>query len=238
MDLRNINQVIEELFYEFATWIALAPKTYLRAFFKPSWIQEWVSEEFTKDQASRFKNFLNPFIVWLFSILVILWSVSTTKTETTFQEFLVFLIIFIIFPEAFAVVMLRAQGTHLDGNVFRRPFYIQMMVFGVFQAVFGMALAVSSYLLDSGLLDTKTGGLLESLFLLAGPLFALGLVLLPFLWIPIAEIIVMNKELKRGFFRALGWAFAGLFILLVISIALPTLSTELETFAKLVDFNR
>src|SRR5689334_14698471 len=94
-DLRNIAQIIEDSFYQFLVWIAMFPKTQLRAFFNPAWAQRYVSEEFQKEPPARFSTFLNPSIHWFLSALLLIWAFSSTgNQEMSIVEFILLLIAF------------------------------------------------------------------------------------------------------------------------------------------------
>jgi membrane-bound ClpP family serine protease len=235
VDLRNIAQIIEDLFYQFLVWMAMFPKTQLRAFFNPVWAQRYVTEEFQKEPQERFNNFLNPYIHWFLSALILIWAFYTTgDQEMTIVEFIILLITFAVFPTVFAVIMLRARGITLNQVEFRRPLYVQMLVFGVFQAGFGVASAALLFVSNSSLITNPGTDFLSSMATLVSALGVLGLFVIPPVWLIIAEIIVIYKEVGRGILIGLAWTFISFVLLTPLLAFIIYFAPDVSLFAHLV----
>ena len=152
MDLRDIITVIEDLFYNFIAWIALYPKTMLLAFFRPGKLRQYVTDEWQKPQQERFMHYLNPFIFWLLSMVLIMWGVSgqdsETSTSMSLEAFTLTMVVFAVLPVIFGSLMLAAQHISLSADQLRRPLYIQMGVFGTAQTLFALEMAISVPLVE------------------------------------------------------------------------------------------
>lgn len=240
MDFRlsDLLYEIEAILYQLFTWLALYPKTLLKGFFKPGWVHSYVNQEFPKELKERFSDFLHPLIMWFFSILVIMWSTTPTAEDaagTTLEELLLSLILLATFPIIFAVIMLRAQGISLTRDTFQRPLYIQMMIFGVLQTLFGLMLAITTPILE--ITFPTTDSILDLLIAFAQLLFALIIVVLiftPLIWLPIAEIVVLKKELDTRWYNVLGWLFLGLVIISFIIANIDALSAEIDILSNMI----
>ncbi len=233
MDLREIITAIEDLFYSFVSWIALYPKTVLSTFFCPGKAQQYVTEEWQKPQVERFRSYLNPFIFWLLSVILLMWSVSgSEESEPLTLEYLTFLVVlYAILPVIFASLMLTAQRIPLSSDQFRRPLYIQMLVFAVVQTLLALELAVVNPLLAWG---DNTTDLLKSLAILA--VFLAWFVVLGaiFLWLPIAEMRIFLKELAQPWTKVVGWVLLGFLLVIPAAMMISALEAELDLFSRML----
>jgi hypothetical protein len=235
MDLRDIINAIEDLFYNFVTWIALYPKTVLSTFFRPGRVQQYTTEELQKPQVERFRNYLNPFVFWLLSLILLMWSVSGSEESTpvTLEYLTMMLVLYAILPVIFAGLMLAAQRIPLSSDQLRRPLYIQMLVFGVVQTLLAMELTVVNPL--TAWADTTTD-LLKSLFILVVMLAWFVVLGSIFLWLPIAEMRIFIKELSRSWTKVIGWVLLGFLLIIPAFMMISMLETELNLFSKMLQF--
>lgn len=241
MDFRlsDLLYEIEAILYQLFTWLAMYPKTIIQGIFKPGWVHSYVNQEFSKDLKERYSDFLHPLIMWFFSIIVIIWSATPSAEDasgTTFEEVLLSLILMATFPIIFAVIMLRAKHISLTRDTFQRPLYIQMMIFGVFQTFFGLILAITTPLLEITFPTTDTGffGLLITTIELLFSLMILVIIFLPLIWLPIAEIVVLKKELDTRWYKVLGWLFLGSVIITFIIVNIDALSAEIDILSNMI----
>ncbi|GAB4419659.1 MAG: hypothetical protein Kow002_07440 [Anaerolineales bacterium] len=244
MDLKlsNLLYEIEEILYQLFTWLAVYPKTLLKGFFKPGWVQSYVHEELAKALKERFSEFLHPIVLWLFSILVIVWSATPSAedaTGTTVEGFFLMLILFATFPIIFAVITLRAIHTPLTRDTFQRPLYTQMLIFGIFQTTFGLMLAIMPPLLElvTPTTDTSFMGILITVTQFLLSLFILAIFIIPLIWLPIAEIAVLKKELETRWYKVIGWVLLGLLLISIIIANINALSAEIDIFSNIIDID-
>ena len=237
--LSDLLYEIEAILYQLFTWLAMYPKTLFKGFFRPGWVVTYVNDELSKDLKERFSEFLHPLIMWFFSILVIMWSATPSAEDasgTTIEEFFLFLILMATFPIIFTTIMLRAKRVPLTRDTFQRPLYIQMMIFGVFQTMFGLMLAIIMPMLELTTPTTDTGflGLLVTILQLFYALMILVIFLIPLLWLPFGEIVVLKKELDTKWYRVLGWLLLGLVIISFIIANINTLSAEIDILSSMI----
>jgi len=235
--LSDLSYEIEALFYQLFTWLAMYPKTLFKGFFRPGWVVSYVNDELSKDLKERFSEFLHPLIMWFFSFLVIMWSATPSAEDasgTTFEELLLSLILMAAFPIIFTAIMLRAKHVPLTRDTFQRPLYIQMMIFGVFQTLFGLMLAVIPMLEFAPTTATGFLGLLMTTLQLLYALMIMVIFLIPLFWFPIAEIAVLKKELDTKWYKVLGWLFLGLVVISFIIFNIDSLSAELDILSSMI----
>lgn len=233
MDLRDIIIAIEDLFYNFVAWIALYPKTVLSTFFRPGRMQQYTTEEWQKPQVERFRNYLNPFIFWLLSLILLMWSVSGSEVSepVSLETLTLMLVLYAVLPVIFAGLMLTAQRIPLSSDQLRRPLYIQMLIFGVVQTLLALELAVVNPLLAWG---DNTTDLLKSLAILAVFLawfIVLGAI---FLWLPVAEMRIFLKELSRPWTKVVGWVLLGFLLAIPTAMLISALEAELDLFSRML----
>jgi hypothetical protein len=235
MDLSGIVTAIEDLFYDFVAWIALYPKTLLKTYFRPAWTQQYVSGEWQKPQPERFRDYLNPLIFWLLSMILFIWSSSTENIAISLEGFVLMMVLFAILPAIMACLMLAAQGVPLTHDHLRRPMYTQMLLFGAAQTLFALDMAVSAPMLQ---LAADTTDLLRMLAALLVFLLWFAVLAAVFLWIPIAEARVFMKELNRPFGRVIGWVLLGMLMCGLLIASMPLLSSEIDMVAGMMQFSQ
>ena len=237
MELREILIAIEDLFYNFVAWIALYPKTMLWAFFRPGTVQQYVTEEWEKPQEERFQRYLNPFIFWLLSMILFIWSISGSGEAETIsmalQAFTLAMVLFAMLPAIFGGLMLSAQGKPLTIDLLRRPLYIQMVIFGAAQTLIALEFAAVAPLNQVGAVASD---FLASLVILATYLVWFLVIAAIFLWIPIAQVRIFMKELTRSWTKVLGWVLLGLFLGGLLIASMPFISSELDLVSEMLVF--
>jgi hypothetical protein len=233
MDLRDIINVIEDLFYNFVTWIALYPKTMLLTFFRPGRMQQYTTEEWQKPQVERFHTHLNPFIFWLLSLILLMWSVSGSEESTpmTLEYLTLLVVLYAILPVIFAGLMLAAQRIPLSSDQLRRPLYIQMLVFGVVQTLLALELAVVNPLTAWADTTTDLFKTLVILVIMLAWFVVLGSI---FLWLPIAEMRIFTQELSRPWIKVIGWVLLGFLLTIPTALLLSVLEAELNLFSRML----
>ncbi len=112
-----------------------------------------------------------------------------------------------------------------------------MMIFGVFQTIFGLILAITTPLLELTTLTTDSGfiGLLITFLQLLFSLIVLILFFTPLIWLPIGEIIVLKNELNTRWYRVLGWVVLGLVIISIIIANIDSLSAEIDILSSMIN---
>lgn len=233
MDLREIITAIEDLFYSFVSWIALYPKTVLSTFFRPGKAQQYVTEEWQKPQAERFRSYLNPFIFWLLSLILLMWSVSGSEESepVSLETLTLMLMLYAVLPVIFASLMLAAQRIPLSSDQLRRPLYIQMLVFGVVQTLLALELAVVNPIVAWG---DNTTDLLNTLAILAVYLAWFVILGAIFLWLPVAEMRIFLKELSRPWSKVIGWVLLGFLLAIPTAMMISALEAELDLFSRML----
>lgn len=210
MDFVNIVKSLEELFYEFMFWLMMFPKTLIQTIWKPGQMVRYISEEWNKEAQDRYKNSITPFIFWLISSALFISSFDSaagTSLITGQSMLLVFAMILAFPPIVFTLVMLRAKATTIEYGNFRRPFHIQLTVFGVFQTMAAIFLFMTNYAVS----DEAT-----TIFFL---FYLLLFVAIP-VWLFFAETVVMQEEIGSKWLTAAGWTLAGVAALVIGTIFL------------------
>jgi len=233
MDLREIITAIEDLFYSFVSWIALYPKTVLSTFFRPGKAQQYVTEEWQKPQVERFRMYLNPFVFWLLSLILLMWSVSGTEESSpvTLEYLTLMVVLYAILPVIFASLMLTAQRIPLSSDQLRRPLYIQMLVFAVVQTLLALELAMINPILAWG---NNTTDLLNTMAILAVYLVWFMVLGAIFLWLPVAEVRIFLKELSRPLIKVIGWVLLGFLLAIPATMMISALEAELDLFSRML----
>lgn len=209
MDFVNIVKSLEELFYEFMFWLMMFPKTFIQAFFKPGKMFHYISEEWAKEASGRFRNSITPFIFWLISSALFITSFDSTMETSliTGQSMLLIFAMILAFPPiVFTLVMLRAKYTPMEYENFRRPFHVQLTIFGVFQTL----ATVFIYM---------TNAMSDDVSLLFSLIYLLLLASMP-IWLFIAETVVIREELGSNWLAATGWTLAGVAALVIGTLIL------------------
>lgn len=237
MDLREIITVIEDLFYNFVAWIALYPKTMLWGFFRPGRVQQYITDEWQKPQSERFRLYVNPFIFWLLSMVLFIWSLSGGETEAsisfTLEAFTLLMVLFATLPVIFSALMLSARRIPLSSDELRRPLYTQMIIFGVAQTLMALELSISTPLTQ---MVDKYSNFLSTLLVLIALLLWIVVLAVIFLWLPIAQIRIFMKELSRPWTRVIGWVLLGLFLCGIIILLMPLISSEIDLVLGTIQF--
>jgi len=238
MDLRSIINAIEDLFYDIVAWIALYPKTVAKVLLRPGWVQQYVSAEWLKPREERFRNHVNPAVFWFISMILFTWGLSSEGMGFELEAFVLYLVLFAMLPAIFASVTLVAQRISLSMDDLRRPMYIQMLIFGAGQTLLAFLLAILDPLVRGSLGNPITDDLINALFVLVVGLTWFLLVFGIFLWIPVAETLVFLRELRRPFFKTIGWVLLGLFLGGLLLLSMPLLAGELDIVASMVNIPR
>jgi hypothetical protein len=82
MDFIQTLHSLEEAVYEIVTWVLFLPKTFVKVFFRPDWIQAYVTAEFDKEPAERFQAYLSPILFWLIVAVVPYATTAPTDVNT------------------------------------------------------------------------------------------------------------------------------------------------------------
>lgn len=227
MDFVKALQSLEELLYEVSLWIIFLPKTLLKVVFDPRWIQTYVKTEWEKrekdvaDDAkneARFAGYLSPIFLFLL-VAVVPWytfflnfahqypdSPFTLLSQGSLETDLLLLgMILLSGPLAFSFGVHLFRRTPFERVSVKRLFYTQCFCF----APFWLFVAICSQLTMTFLLP---------------PVLANGIIVLPILWLIIAEIFTLAQELELKPWKAifvtslffLGWV---LFFLILEMIA-------------------
>lgn len=238
MDLRSLISAIEDLFYDIVAWIALYPKTMLKVLLRPGWVQQYVSMEWLKPREERFRNHVNPAVFWFMSMILFTWGLSSEGMGFELEAFVLYLVLFAMLPAIFAGVTLMAQHISLSMDELRRPMYIQMLIFGAGQTLLAFLLAILDPLARGSLGHPDYGDMINSLFVLFVGGIWFVLVLAIFVWVPVAETLVFLRELRRPFFKTIGWVLLGLLLGGLLLLSMPLLAGELDIVASMVKLPR
>lgn len=235
MDLTGLLTAIEDIFYDFVSWIAMYPRTALQALLRPGQSALYVSAEFRKPPAERFQSYLNPFVFWTLSMILFMWSVTTEALTFTVEAFVLTMIVFAMLPAIMAGLMMRVGGIPFTRQEFRRPLYIQMLIFGTAQTLLALDLALATPLVS---LSENWSSFLQALAILMAGLLWFAVLAAVFLWIPLAEARAFMKDLDRPFNRVIGPVLLGLLLCGLLLAAMPLISSEIDLLAGLLQFSR
>jgi len=156
MDLLRIIQSLEEFLYEVMSWLVFYPRTLWRSLRHPIQMLRYSDRELKDAREDQFTDLLSPplflFVTILLSHLIeIAAHQSLPRSSTALgrqivasdQNLLILrAMLFSIYPLMFAVRRLHRQGTPLNRETLRQPFFAQCYIAGPAALLLGIAAIV------------------------------------------------------------------------------------------------
>lgn len=207
MDFFSLLKSFDKFLYELASWLIFYPLTLWRTLRHPQSMMDYADTELDDSTDEQYADTLSPPLFLLLSIILSHAAeiavvgensiIANTRGLAGFISndtnlILLRIALFSFFPLAMAVRLLRRQGTPLNRNSLRPPFYSQCYATGVFALLLGFA---------SLLLSFRTGGVA-----VAG---SLG-IMLSLAWYGAVQTLWFSRHLRINKLPAIGHASIGI----------------------------
>jgi hypothetical protein len=153
MDFMKILKSLEEFLYEVMTWLVFYPRTMWLALRRPLTMMDYADSELHDRTAEQYTDTLSPPLFLVLTIILshgvelALVGQSAVVTDTSGLSALISddtnliifrAICFSMFPLMTALLLLWRQGTRLDRNTLRPPYYSQCYIAAPFALMTGI----------------------------------------------------------------------------------------------------
>lgn len=220
MDFMRLLQSVEELLYEFVTWLLFYPLTLIRCLRSPLQMMAYAESELKDDDKGQYDDALSPpifLLITLFLMQMLGPAVLAGRAEEPIgpladvRNLLAFrAVAFSVFPLLFAVQKLRRGGARLTRKTLKPAFYSQCYVTVPFVLLFNIGTIVAQF----GGAIPVTGGII---------LMAVGLVwfvVVETLWFAAAGAMGKGRAVAIAAWTTLQAAVLMLAIMIVTVLAL------------------
>jgi hypothetical protein len=144
MDLVKMLRSLEDAVYEIIAWVMLLPKTFLRVATRPDWVPGYVNDEFKKESAERFDDYLSPVIFWVLVAVVpvVLLAPDEVSARSEFMaaieesNLLEAALIALVTPMVYMIWMEWLNKRPIKRSTLKRQFYIQCYLVSPVQAAY------------------------------------------------------------------------------------------------------
>lgn len=225
MDFYKLIRTVEDLLFEFASWLILWPKTFIKIVVSPAWVNGFVDNELKKSSQERFDQFLSPLVFFLLSILPEFtlkelrpigakWTsdmVPGLPSDMSLQtRFLVLALTYVTLPLIFSVIAQKSSGGEVSRTALSPRFQKHAMI------------AACCFFLGS-LTDDIVAPMLS---------IRSDFMLLPALvWLLYAEQRLLSVELAKGWLATLVRVLGGAILWILIGTWLFKLPQGLQYLA-------
>ncbi len=207
MNFFGLLNSLDEILYEFMSWLLFYPITLWRSLRHPLAMMDYADVELADAEEEQYTDTLSPPLFLLLSLVIShaleLTLVGQNSLVTDNKGLAAFvsddtslimlrIVFFSIFALVMAVRLLRKQGKKVERKSLREPFYSQCYVVAPFALLTGIAVLMTTSRHDG--------------FVLAG----VAMLLLTLCWYGILQTLWFSQQLGIGKARAFGQASLGM----------------------------
>jgi hypothetical protein len=170
MDISNIVGAAESLLYQVALWIVLVPKTLVRIVVRPTWIPDYIAQEWTKPEERRFDDYVSPLLLFVLVAIVpnlianVYWPqipysdfltsrriVSEAKALSEEHRLLLYSMVWVLLPLSYAIVHQHAQRGTMSQSQLKPVFYVQCLRLAPLGALFGLRFVIAKAMTEASI---------------------------------------------------------------------------------------